>query len=71
MNTKTKITKEGIKEIVKIYLKGRDIKKEMSPYEYNGLRNFISKNTKDSKFEKVSNEKLMSVLSSLNIEVRK
>ena len=68
---KTKITKEGIKEIIKIYFKTRNISKSMSPYEYSGLRNFVSKNTKSVGFEKVSNERLMNVLNSLNIEVIK
>lgn len=64
------ITKEGIKEIVKIYLKAKNIGKYLSPYEYNGLKNFVSKNTKGAGFEKVSNERLMDALNSLNIEVK-
>ena len=67
---KTTITKEEIKKIVEIYFKARNIGKTMSFYEYSGLRNFVSKNTRGD-FEKVSNEKLMNALNNLNIEVKR
>jgi len=69
---KIQVTEKGIKKIVEIYIKGRNISNSISPYEYDRLKNFISKNIReDGSVEEISNEKLTRALNSLRIEIFK
>ena len=62
------ISDEGVKKIVEIFLKGKDINKYISSAEYNNLRRFINGNVNiDADIDGISNVRLMRVLSSLDI----
>lgn len=62
------ISDEGVKKIVEIFLKGKNINKYISSAEYNSLRNFINGNINiKADIDGISNVQLMRVLSSLDI----
>ena len=64
------VSDEGVKEIVEIFLKGKDINMYIPTDEYNSLRRFINGNINiEADIDGISNVQLMRVLNNLDIKL--